>query len=409
VSGWFFLNFTSKTDPVFTGERRNTNKKEWVSCPLFLVCMKDNILLSNKKGIACWGFIMNKDLFFAIEQIERAKGIPRETLKQAIEAALLSAYKKNFKGPHKAVEVILDSTTGEVKVYTHKVINPETGETLDIDEYEVLSSQGLNRLESGEIVQVEITPKDFGRIAAQTAKQVIMQRIREAERSLVYDEFLERTEDIVTGVINRKEGKNIIVDLEKIESLLPFNEQISSENYRIGARMKFYIIEVKKTSRGPRIVLSRSHPGLVKRLFELEVPEVQEGFVTIKAIAREPGARTKIAVESRDAKVDPVGSCIGNKGSRVKHITDELRGEKIDIIRWSNDPKVFISDALSPAHVTLVELNPGSNTALVYVPDDQLSLAIGKEGQNARLSARLTGWRIDIKSDREIREVPGQS
>jgi N utilization substance protein A len=223
---------------------------------------------------------------------------------------------------------------------------------------------------------------------------------------LVYDEFLERAEDIVTGVINRKEGKNIIIDLEKIESLLPPNEQIPSENYRIGARMKFYIIEVKKTSRGPRIVLSRSHPGLVKRLFELEVPEVHDGFVTIKAIAREPGARTKIAVESRDAKVDPVGSCIGNKGARVKHITDELRGEKIDIIRWSNDPKVFISDALSPAHVTLVELDSDSNTARVYVPDDQLSLAIGKEGQNARLSARLTGWRIDIKSDQEIKEVP---
>ena len=352
---------------------------------------------------------MNKDLFFAIEQIERAKGISRDTLKQAIEAALLSAYKKNFKSPHKAVEVILDPATGEVKVFTRKFISSESGEIIDIDLYEALSNQGLNRVGPGEIIQVEITPKDFGRIAAQTAKQVIMQRIREAERSLIYDEFLERAEDIVTGVINRKEGKNIIVDLEKIESFLPSNEQVQSENYRIGARMKFYIIEVKKTSRGPRIVLSRSHPGLVKRLFELEVPEVHDGFVTIKAIAREPGARTKIAVESRDAKVDPVGSCIGNKGARVRHITDELRGEKIDIIRWSNDPKVFISDALSPAQVTLVELDSNSNTARVYVPDDQLSLAIGKEGQNARLSARLTGWRIDIKSDREIREVPSHS
>jgi len=354
---------------------------------------------------------MNKDLFFAIEQIERAKGISRDTLKQAIEAALLSAYKKNFKGAHKSVEVILDPSTGDVKVFTHKYINPENGETIDIDEYEALSSQSPNRFGSGpgEIIQVEITPKDFGRIAAQTAKQVIMQRIREAERSLVYDEFLERAEDIVTGVVNRREGKNIIVDLEKIESLLPPNEQIQSENYRIGARMKFYIIEVKKTSRGPRIVLSRSHPGLVKRLFELEVPEVHDGFVIIKAIAREPGARTKIAVESRDVKVDPIGSCIGNKGTRVKHVTDELRGEKIDIIRWSNDPKVFISDALSPAQVTLVELDPNSNTARVFVPNDQLSLAIGKEGQNARLSARLTGWRIDIKSDREIKGVPSSS
>jgi len=374
--------------------------------------MKDQyFLLSNKKVIVCRGLNMNKDLFFAIEQIERAKGISRDTLKQAIEAALLSAYKKNFKGVHKSVEVILDPSTGDVKVFTHKYINPENGETIDIDEYEALSSQSPNRFGSGpgEIIQVEITPKDFGRIAAQTAKQVIMQRIREAERSLVYDEFLERAEDIVTGVVNRREGKNIIVDLEKIESLLPPNEQIQSENYRIGARMKFYIIEVKKTSRGPRIVLSRSHPGLVKRLFELEVPEVHDGFVIIKAIAREPGARTKIAVESRDLKVDPIGSCIGNKGTRVKHVTDELRGEKIDIIRWSNDPKVFISDALSPAQVTLVELDPNSNTARVFVPNDQLSLAIGKEGQNARLSARLTGWRIDIKSDREIKGVPSSS
>ena len=352
---------------------------------------------------------MNKDLFFAIEQIERAKGISRDTLKQAIEAALLSAYKKNFKGPHRGVEVSIDATTGEVKVFALKYVHPESGETIDIDESETLTGQNAVAPLIGETIQVEITPKDFGRIAAQTAKQVIMQRIREAERSLVYDEFLDRAEDIVTGIINRREGKNIVVDLEKIESLLPPNEQVASENYRIGARMKFYIIEVKKTSKGPRIVLSRSHPGLVKRLFELEVPEVHDGFVTIKAIAREPGARTKIAVESRDTKVDPVGSCIGNKGSRVKHITDELRGEKIDIIRWSSDPKVFISDALSPAQVTSVNLDSVTNTARVYVPDDQLSLAIGKEGQNARLSARLTGWRIDIKSDREIKEVSNHS
>ena len=347
---------------------------------------------------------MNKDLFSAIEQIERVKGISRETLKQAIEAALLSAYKKNFKGPHKGVSVTIDPVAGEVKVFALKYVNLQTGETIETDASDTFSESQLYSTDPGEPVKIEITPKDFGRIAAQTAKQVIMQRIREAERCLVYDEFVERTEDIVTGVINRKEGKNIIVDLEKTESLLPPNEQVASENYRIGARMKFYIIEVKKTSKGPRILLSRTHPGLVKRLFELEVPEVHDGFVDMKAIAREPGARTKIAVESRDNKVDPVGSCIGNKGSRVKHITDELRGEKIDIIRWSSDPKVFISDALSPAQVTSVELDFESNTARVFVPDDQLSLAIGKEGQNARLSARLTGWRIDIKSNREMKE-----
>ncbi len=347
---------------------------------------------------------MNKDLFSAIEQIERVKGISREILKQAIEAALLSAYKKNFKGPHKGISVTIDPVTGEVKVFALKYVNLETSETIETIASDTFSESQLYSTDPGEPVKLEITPKDFGRIAAQTAKQVIMQRIREAERCLVYDEFVERTEDIVTGVINRKEGKNIIVDLEKTESLLPPNEQVASENYRIGARMKFYIIEVKKTSKGPRILLSRTHPGLVKRLFELEVPEVHDGFVDMKAIAREPGARTKIAVESRDNKVDPVGSCIGNKGSRVKHITDELRGEKIDIIRWSSDPKVFISDALSPAQVTSVELDFESNTARVFVPDDQLSLAIGKEGQNARLSARLTGWRIDIKSNREMKE-----
>lgn len=345
---------------------------------------------------------MNKDFFSAIEQIERTKGISRDALKTVIEAALLSAYKKNFKSPHKGISISIDPQTGEVKVFVQKTV---VGNVADpVNEVSLKECAHLAPpVQLGDSVDIEITPHDFGRISAQTAKQVIMQRIREAERNLIFDEFAERAEDIVSGVINRKEGKNIVVDLEKIESLLTPNEQVGTENYRIGARMKFYIVEVKKTSKGPYILLSRTHPGLVKRLFELEVPEVHDGYVDIKAIAREPGTRTKIAVESRDKKVDPVGSCIGNKGSRVKHITDELRGEKIDIIRWSSDPRSFISDALSPAQVSLVELDPGTNTARVYVPEDQLSLAIGKEGQNARLSARLTGWRIDIKSAKEAR------
>ncbi|HSV31603.1 MAG TPA: transcription termination factor NusA [Atribacteraceae bacterium] len=340
---------------------------------------------------------MSKDIFLAIEQIERLKGIPREILKQAVEAALLSAYRKNFRSSHRRVSVVIDPATGEIRIYSRKTVVEEARDA----SCEVGLAE-LSRLKisanPGEEVEIEITPRDFGRISAQTAKQVIMQRIREAERTMVFDEFSGREEDIVTGIVNRKEGKNIIVDLEKTEALLPANEQVESENYRINARMKFYVVEVRKTSKGPQILLSRTHPGLVRRLFEFEIPEVQEGFVDVKAIAREPGIRTKIAVESRDERIDPVGACIGSKGARVKHITDELRGEKIDIVKWNSDPRIFIAGALSPARVTQVELDPENRVAKTYVPEDQLSLAIGKEGQNARLAARLTGWKIDIKS-----------
>ncbi len=347
---------------------------------------------------------MSKDIITAIEQIERMKGIPRETLTQAVEAALLSAYRKNFRTSHKGVSVVLDPHTGQVHVFARKTIVKEVKDsTVEMSQAEASRLFPSSRL--GDEVEAEITPRDFGRISAQTAKQVIMQRIREAERTMVFDEFSDREEDIVTGIISRKEGRNVIVDLERTEAHLPPHEQVHSENYRIGSRMKFYIVEVRKTSKGPHIALSRTHPGLVKRLFELEVPEVQEGFVDIKALAREPGTRTKIAVESRDEKIDPVGSCIGNKGSRVRHITDELRGEKIDIIRWNEDPKVFIADALSPARVALVELNENTRIASIYVPEDQLSLAIGKEGQNARLAARLTSWKIDIKGWNPQREA----
>ena len=344
---------------------------------------------------------MSKEIFAAIEQIEKTKGIPRETLKEAIEAALLSAYRKSFKSSQKGVSVILDPQDGSIKVFARKtVVDKLKDSTTEILEEEA-KRLGIDA-QVGETVEIEVTPQDFGRIAAQTAKQVIVQRIREAERDLIYAEFVEKQGEIITGIISKKEGSNIIVDLGKTEGLLPFSEQVPTENYRIGGRMKFYIVEVKKTSKGSRIVLSRTHPGLVKRLFELEVPEVHDGLVDIKAIAREPGVRSKVVVESRSDKIDPVGSCIGHRGSRVKNITDELRGEKIDIIRWSNDPRLLIAEALSPARVVKVELDEETDTARVFVPEDQLSLAIGKDGQNARLAARVTSWRIDIKGEKDI-------
>ncbi|WP_017890316.1 transcription termination factor NusA [Candidatus Caldatribacterium sp. SIUC1] len=339
---------------------------------------------------------MSKDILAVIEQIEKTKGIPRDTLKQAIEAALLSAYRKNFRSSHKGVSVVLDPQSGEIKVLARKMVV----EKLRDSTTEILKEEAERlgfRADVGEWIEIEVTPRDFGRIAAQTAKQVIVQRLREAERDRIYEEFSEKEGEVITGVVVRREGKNVIVDLGKTEGILPPDEQVSTEEYRPGSRMKFFIVEVKKTTKGPRIILSRTHPGLVRRLLELEVPEVHEGWVDIKAITREPGVRTKVAVESRNEKIDPVGACIGNRGVRVKNITDELRGEKVDIIRWSNDPEVLIKEALSPAQVLEVKLDEETRTAQVIVPDDQLSLAIGRDGQNVRLAARLSGWRIDIR------------
>jgi N utilization substance protein A len=346
--------------------------------------------------VAFPGGLMSKDILAVIEQIEKTKGIPRDTLKQAIEAALLSAYRKNFKSSHKGVSVVLDPHSGEIKVLARKMVV----EKLRDSTTEILKEEAERlgfRADVGEWIEIEVTPRDFGRIAAQTAKQVIVQRLREAERDRIYEEFSEKEGEIITGVVVRREGKNVIVDLGKTEGILPPDEQVSTEEYRPGSRMKFFIVEVKKTTKGPRIILSRTHPGLVRRLLELEVPEVHEGWVDIKAITREPGVRTKVAVESRNEKIDPVGACIGNRGVRVKNITDELRGEKVDIIRWSNDPEVLIKEALSPAQVLEVKLDEETRTAQVIVPDDQLSLAIGRDGQNVRLAARLSGWRIDIR------------
>lgn len=344
---------------------------------------------------------MSADFILALDQLEKEKGINKEVLIEAIEAALISAYKRNF-GSTQNVKIYIDRTTGDVKVFALKKVTskPEN----DLLEISVEEAKKIDKkLEENDIAEVEVTPRKFGRIAAQTAKQVVVQRIREAERGIIFDEFYNKESDIVTGIVQRTERKNVIIDLGRTEAILTPAEQTPGEEYKFNERIKTYILEVKKTTKGPQILVSRTHPGLVKRLFELEVPEIHDGIVEIKGISREPGSRTKIAVHSKDSNVDPVGACVGQKGTRVQAIVDELRGEKIDIIKWSSDPREYISASLSPAKVIRVDINEEEKSAKVTVPDYQLSLAIGKEGQNARLAAKLTGWKIDIKSESQLR------
>jgi len=339
---------------------------------------------------------VNLELSNALKDIEKEKGISSEVLLEAIEHALYTAYRKNF-GTAQNSRIEIDKETGEIKVYSRKtVVANVTDSNTEISLEEAV--QVDPEAKEGEVIEIEVTPSDFGRIAAQAAKQVVVQQIREAERGLIYEEFSSREGDIVTGTIRRQEAKNIYIDLGRAEAVLLPSEQIPTEKYNRGDRIKVYIIEVKKTTKGPQILVSRTHPGLLKRLFELEVPEIFEGIVEIKAVAREPGMRSKIAVHSRDENVDSIGSCVGPKGMRVQAVVVELKGEKIDIVKWSSDPREFIANALSPAKVESVEIDEEEKVARVIVPDHQLSLAIGKEGQNARLAARLTGWKIDIKS-----------
>lgn len=323
---------------------------------------------------------MNQDWLEALRQIEREKGIDSETIIEALESALLSAYKKNYAHSEEA-RVEVNRESGSIHVYA-----------MESDD------------ESGETREVEVTPRDFGRIAAQTAKQVILQRIREAERDLVFEEYQEKVGDIVTGIVQQSEQRYVFVDLGKVEALLPLSEQMPGERYKHGMRIKVYVVEVRKSSKGPQIIVSRTHPGLLKRLFELEVPEIADGYVEIKAVAREPGHRSKIAVLSHDRNVDPVGACVGARGSRVRTVVNELRGEKVDIVPWRESPEEFVANALGPAKVKKVIFHPEEELCEVIVPDGQLSLAIGKEGQNARLAAKLTGWRIDIRSESQEKE-----
>lgn len=346
---------------------------------------------------------MNADFVKAVAQLGEEKGIAPDVLYGAVEEALITAYKKNF-GSSQNVRVTLDKVSGEIHVYARKtVVEQETNPAQEISLEKALTKNA--RYQVGDVLEEEVTPKNFGRIAAQNAKQVIVQRIREAERSMVYETYSNRENDIVSGVVQRIEGHNVYVDLGSAEGILLPNEQIPGETYQYHDRIKCYVVEVKKTTKGPQIVLSRTHPGLLKRLFELEVAEIQDGTVEIKSVAREPGMRSKIAVFSNNDKVEPVGACVGQKGMRVRNIVDELKGEKIDIVKYSEAPEEYVANALSPSKVIVAVANEAEKVCRVIVPDYQLSLAIGKAGQNARLAAKLTGWKIDIKSETQAIEA----
>ena len=345
---------------------------------------------------------MNIELIEALKDLEKERGIEMDVLIEAIEAALISAYKKHF-GSSQNVRAEINRNNGDVHVYYRKdVVDKVEDDKLQISLAE--AQQYDPDFEIGDVFESEVTPRSFGRIAAQTAKHVVVQRIREAERSMVYDQFATRKDDVITASVVRVEGRNVYIDMGKAEALLATSEQIPRETYRVGDRMKVYVLEVRKTTKGPQVLVSRTHPGLLRRLFEREVPEVQDGTVEIKSVVREPGWRSKIAVYSANENVDPVGACVGSKGMRVQSIVNELAGEKIEVVRWDPDPAVYVSNALSPAKVLSVTVDPGEKFTRVVVPDFQLSLAIGKEGQNARLAARLTGWKIDIKSESQAKE-----
>ena len=350
---------------------------------------------------------MSAELLSALDQLEKEKGISKESIICAIEEALNASYGKNLESPADT-RVEYNRENGQIKLYARKTVVEEV-----TDENCQLSLEEARRIdpefELDDVAELEITPSDFGRLASQKAKQIIIQKIRKEERNMIYDQYITKEKDIVSGTVQRTElkangDKIIYVDLGKIEAVLLPSEQIPGESYRFNERIKAFVLEVKKTSKEPKILISRTHPGLIKRLFELEVPEIHDGIVEIKGIAREAGSRTKMSVCSKDENIEPVGACVGQKGTRVQVIVDELRGERIDIIKWSEDPAELIGNSLSPAKVVSVDINEEEKTAAVIVPDQQLSLAIGKEGQNVRLAAKLTGWKIDIKSESQARE-----
>ena len=348
---------------------------------------------------------MNLEFLEALEDLEREKHMSKEILLEAIETALVSAYKKNY-GTSQNVRVDIDRETGDINVFMRRDIVEEVEDPFSQASLE--EAQEIDpAYEIGDVIEYMVTPQDFGRIAAQTAKQVVIQRIREAERGMIYDDYVTRQGEVVTGIVQRISGDTVFINMGRAEGILAKGEQIPGERLRPGQRLKVFVMDVKRSSKGPQVFLSRTHPGLVKRLFELEVPEIQEGVVEIKSVAREAGSRTKIAACTYDENVDPVGSCVGPRGQRVQSVVNELGGEKIDIINWSDEPGKMISAALSPAEVEMVLINENSEekSALVVVPDYQLSLAIGKEGQNVRLAARLCGWKIDIKSHSKWEEL----
>ena len=348
--------------------------------------------------------IDNKELVIAMEELEKERGIEKAYLLQSIEDALVIAYKKNFDSAEN-VKVVMEETTGQIHVYSQK----EVVEDVE-DDYIQISEQDAKKYEKkavvGDVINIEIIPKDFGRIAAQTAKQVIMQKIREVERNMVFTEYNDRKGEIVSGIIQKADGGTVVLDLGKLEGIMPLKEQITTENYRVNDKLKAYVVSVEKGLKGiPQVLVSRNHPDFVRKLFEFEIPEIYEGLIEIKSVSRDAGNRSKVAVYSTNPDIDPVGSCVGPKGIRIQNIINELNGEKIDVIEWSEDPATFISAALLPAQVMAIDVKEEEKFAQVIVPDDQLSLAIGKAGQNARLAARLVKWKIDIKSETQFRKL----
>ena len=349
---------------------------------------------------------MNGNLIEAIKGLAKIKKVDEEVIFDALDMVLLTAYKRES-GSNAKASVSLNRETGDYHIYEEKIVvdtvNPESEEA--INQISLAEAQAIDRgYEVGDMLRIDVTPKDFGRVAAQAAKQVMIQKLREAERGSIYDEFSGREGDVVTGTVKWSESRTIFVDLGRVEGILPYQEQIEGEVFHPNDKIKCYVYEVRKTTKGPEIILSRSHPGLLKRLFELEVPEIYSGTVEIKNVVREAGSRSKIAVYAMDPNVDPVGACVGPKGQRVQNIVNELHDEKIDIVRWDEDPAIFIANALSPAKVISVSVWEEEKSSYVIVPDYQLSLAIGKAGQNARLAAKLTNWKIDIKSESQANE-----
>ena len=354
---------------------------------------------SNKQAID------SKELIKAMDELEKEKGIKKDVLIESIETALITAYKRNFDSNNENAKVVMDRETGE----THLYIEKEVVKKVEDDKLQISledAKKVSKKLEIGDTAQVEIVPRNFGRIAAQTAKQVIVQKIREVSREVLFGEFSEKKGEIVSGIIQKADGGVVILDLGKLEGVMVQKEQVPTETYRVNDKIRAYILDVEKGLKGaPQVMISRAHTDFVRKLFELEIPEIYEGVIEIKSISRDPGSRSKIAVYSPNENIDPVGSCVGQKGIRIQNIINELNGEKIDVIEWNEDPSIYISAALLPAKVLAVDIKEDEKFAQVIVPDDQLSLAIGKSGQNARLAAKLTNWKIDIKSESQFRKM----
>lgn len=348
--------------------------------------------------------IDNKELILALEELENEKGIEKAYLIESIESALVTAYKKNFDSADN-VKVVMDQQTGEAHLYAVKEV-VEIVEDANLQINLDAAIKISKKLQIGDQVEIELVPKDFGRIAAQTAKQVIVQKLREAERNIIYTEFNDRKGEIVSGIIQKADSNIVVMDLGKLEGVMPTKEQIPTEHYMVNDKIRGYVLDVVKGLKGtPQVIVSRAHVDFVRKLFEFEIPEIYEGLIEIKSVSRDPGSRSKVAVYSTNENIDPVGSCVGQKGVRIQNIINELNGEKIDVIEWNNDPSIYIASALLPAKVMAVDVKEEEKFAQVIVPDDQLSLAIGKSGQNARLAARLTNWKIDIKSESQFREM----